>query len=151
MRTGKGAGETILGRTVGTGGRYECAFRRSNCFPSGRGAKEMVPVGCLARRRSPNPHRKSRWTLSFTNLSRCPTFQLLKREVLSVGLNKGEVKNTLARAVCFNRLGGNLGPHLRTSAPSCQRPQSSRGSYYLVEYNLSGTGSQRDARTGIPH
>ena len=41
MRTGKGAGETILGRTVGTGGRYECAFRRSNCFPSGRGAKEM--------------------------------------------------------------------------------------------------------------
>jgi TnpA family transposase len=43
------------------------------------------------------------------------------RKRIHAGLNKGEARNALARAVFFNRLGELRRPHLRKPATSGQR------------------------------
>jgi TnpA family transposase len=64
----------------------------------------------------------------------------LRRRV-HAGLNKGEARNALARAVFFNRLGRNPRPQFRAAALSGQRPQPGDGGRCAVEHGLSGARS----------
>ena len=61
----------------------------------------------------------------------------LRRRV-HAGLNKGEARNSLARAVFFNRR-GNQGSELRAAALPGQRPQPGDGGYRAVEHGVPGT------------
>lgn len=66
----------------------------------------------------------------------------LRRRV-HAGLNKGEARNALARAVFFNRLG-----EIRDRSFEQQRfrPQPGDGRHRVVEHGLPGTGRERLAR-----
>ena len=61
----------------------------------------------------------------------------LRRRV-HAGLNKGEARNSLARAVFFNRL-GEIRIELRAAALPGQRPQPGDGGYRAVEHGVPGT------------
>ncbi len=65
----------------------------------------------------------------------------LRRRV-HAGLNKGEARNALARAVFFNRP-GNPRPQLRAAALPGQRPQPGDGGHRAMEHGLSGAGRER--------
>ncbi len=61
----------------------------------------------------------------------------LRRRV-HAGLNKGEARNSLARAVFFNRL-GEIRDRSRAAALPGQRPQPGDGGYRAVEHGVPGT------------
>jgi TnpA family transposase len=61
-------------------------------------------------------------------------------------LNKGESRNSLARAVFIHRLGENSRPHLRKSAAPCFRPQSSGHGHHPMEHPLPQSRHRGPAR-----
>ena len=72
----------------------------------------------------------------------------LRRRV-HAGLNKGEARNSLARAVFFNRLWGNQGSELRAAALP-DRPQPGDGGYRAVEHGVPGTRHPGLVEAGKP-
>jgi hypothetical protein len=60
------------------------------------------------------------------------------RQRVTAGLNKGELKNSLAKAVCFNRLGELRDRSFEAQRHRRKRPQPRGGRDYPVEYRLSG-------------
>jgi TnpA family transposase len=69
----------------------------------------------------------------------------LRRRV-HTGLNKGEARNALARAVFFYRLWRNPRPQLRAAAISRQRAHPGHRCHRLVEHGLPRTSHQRSTR-----
>jgi hypothetical protein len=65
----------------------------------------------------------------------------LRRRV-SAGLNKGEARNSLARAVFFYRLGEIRDRSYENQRYRGQRPQPVGGRNHSVEHRVSGTGSR---------
>ncbi len=64
----------------------------------------------------------------------------LRRRV-HAGLNKGEARNSLARAVFFNRL-GEIGIGASSSSATGQRPQPGDGGYRAVEHGVLERATQ---------
>jgi hypothetical protein len=71
----------------------------------------------------------------------------LRRRV-HVGLNKGEAKNALAKAVFFNRLGEMRESQFREPALPGQRPQLGGGRHHPLEHSLLGTRDSNPMRLG---
>ena len=71
----------------------------------------------------------------------------LRRRV-HVGLNKGQAKNALARAIFFNRLGELRDRSFENQRLPCQRLESGCRRYRAVEHRVPGTGHRRPAPPG---
>lgn len=70
----------------------------------------------------------------------------LRRRV-HAGLNKGEARNALARAVFFYRLGEIRDRSYEQQRYRAKWPQSGNGSYRALEYGVPGTWHQSLAQT----
>jgi TnpA family transposase len=66
------------------------------------------------------------------------------RQRVTADLNKGELKNSLAKAVCFNRLGELRDRSFEATTSSRQRPQSGSRHFRssMVEHDQLASGSQ---------